>query len=79
MLPASTLNRRIKVLLRILQNGNRNIIHNYVRTYVAKESVSIGTTLKEVKPVQRPEYVPRSYCMFIYFIYTIYYTCSIFR
>lgn len=62
MLPSSALNRRIKVLVRILQKNKSNVIYNYVRAYVTKENVSIGATFKEINPVKHPEYVPRNYC-----------------
>lgn len=59
MLPSSVLNRRIKLLARILKNNQ--IIHNYVRAYVTSESVAIGNIIKEIKVVKHPEYVPRNY------------------
>lgn len=62
MFRTSAPNRRIQYLIRILNSTKPNIAFNNIRTYVSKENVSIGNTIKELKPANCPAYVPRNYC-----------------
>ncbi|XP_017778440.1 PREDICTED: von Willebrand factor A domain-containing protein 8 [Nicrophorus vespilloides] len=54
-------NRRLNVLLRCLQNPNKENLWQNVRTYVSSDTVSIGGITKDVKKVKLPQYVPRKY------------------
>lgn len=64
MLSVERVNRRIRVLTRILNGINYSnvVTANNVNSYISNAAVSIGGTLKEIKQARRPEYVPRIYC-----------------
>ncbi|KAF5299279.1 hypothetical protein FQA39_LY02452 [Lamprigera yunnana] len=58
---SATTNRRIKVLLKILQHNKFNFNVAHLRTVVSDATVSIGEVSIKSKKVGNPEYVPRNY------------------
>ncbi|KAK9871089.1 hypothetical protein WA026_011372 [Henosepilachna vigintioctopunctata] len=50
---------RIKVLTKIL--CSKTLIRNNLRSYISADSVTIGAVTKELKTVQKLEFVPRNY------------------
>lgn len=59
---AAVANRRLQVLLRILQHNKYGINCSNVRAYVTGTKVTIGEVTKNVKHTNRKEYVPQNYC-----------------
>ncbi|KAG5864987.1 hypothetical protein JTB14_036350 [Gonioctena quinquepunctata] len=50
-----------KAIFQILSRGRTGILNNIFRSYVSKESVTIGNIVREVTKVKNPQYVPLKY------------------
>ncbi|KAK4880988.1 hypothetical protein RN001_004307 [Aquatica leii] len=61
MQASAATNRRIQVLLRILQHNKYNLKSVNLRTLVSDTTVTIGEVSKKLKTTKKPEYVPRNY------------------